>query len=73
MQRAQQPGLSLKRHVADLVQKQCAAIGLLKLPCVARHGSGEGALFVPEQLAFDQFGRNRGSIDRYERPILALT
>ena len=36
LQHAQQPGLRLERHVADLVEKQRAALGLLEAPDAAR-------------------------------------
>jgi len=52
-QHTQEFGLHQDRHVADLVQKQGAAIGLLELAEVARSSAGEAALFVAEQFAFD--------------------
>ena len=36
LQHAQQPGLRLERHVADLVEKQRAALGLLEAADAAR-------------------------------------
>src|SRR5205814_7638246 len=72
LQDAQQPGLRLGRHVADLVEKQRAALGLLKASHISRGGAGESTLFVAEQLAFDQLAGNRRHIDRDERPRAAL-
>ena len=72
LQRAQQAGLRLQRHIANLIEKQRAAMGLLKFAGVARDGAGERALLMPEQLAFDQLGGNGGSVDRHERPVFAV-
>ena len=46
----QQPGLQLCRHVADFVQEQSAALGLLEPPAALLLGAGEGAPLVAEQL-----------------------
>ena len=51
LQHAQKPRLRLHRHVADLVEEQRAAFGLLEAAGAARVGAGEGALLVAEQLA----------------------
>ena len=67
LQHAQQAGLRLHRHVADLVEKQRAALGLLEAADRARVGAGEGALLVAEQLALDQIARDRGHVDGDER------
>ena len=50
-------------HLADFVEQQRAAIGLLELADAAGDGAGEGALFMAEQLAFQQIFRNGGAID----------
>jgi hypothetical protein len=50
LQRAQQAGLRFERHVADFVEKQGAARGLLELADMARHGP-VNAFLVAEQLA----------------------
>ena len=72
LQHAQQPRLRLERHVADLVEEQRAALGLLEAALRARLGAGEGALLVAEQLALDQFARDRRHVDRHERALPAL-
>ena len=51
---AQQLGLRLQAHVADLVEKQRAAVGRFELALAPRHRAGEGALLVTEQLALHQ-------------------
>ena len=54
LQHAQQPRLRLHRHVADFVEEQRAALGLLEAAGAARVGAGEGALLVAEQFGFDR-------------------
>ncbi|EWS64721.1 hypothetical protein Y695_02031 [Hydrogenophaga sp. T4] len=61
---AQQARLQVKRHVTDFVEKQRAAIGLLK--AAAAHGlcTGEGPALVSEEFGLQQvFGDCRG-VDR---------
>ena len=66
-QHAQQPRLQVRRHVADLVQEQRAAFGLLEAPAPLRLRTGERAALVAEQLRFQQLLRNRRGVDRDER------
>jgi hypothetical protein len=47
-QHAQQPRLQRSRHVADLIEEQRAAVGLLEAAAAQTVGAGEGALFVAE-------------------------
>ena len=47
-QYAQQLGLHRRRHIADFIQKQRAAIGLFEFPGMALPGAGEGAFFMAE-------------------------
>jgi hypothetical protein len=56
-QHAQQPRLQLCRHVADLVEKQGAALGLLEAPLSLRRRAGEGAALMTEELGFQQVAR----------------
>ena len=49
-QHAQQPGLQLRRHVADLVEEQGAALGLLEAAAPLLLGAGKRAALVAEQL-----------------------
>ena len=54
LQHAQQLGLQLERQLADLVEEQRAAVGLLEQAARARAvGAGERAAHVAEQLALD--------------------
>ena len=50
-------------------RKSVPAVGLLELPAFHGRCTGEGALFVPEQFAFDQRFRNRRTVDRHKRLI----
>ncbi len=73
LEHAQKPGLGVHRHVADLVEKERAALRLLETPDRALAGAGEGALLVAEQFAFDQVARNGRDIDRRRKgPFLRL-
>jgi len=66
LQEAQQ--LCLQRHgqVADLVQKQGAAMGGLDLARCLLDRAGEGAFFVAEQFTLEQGVRDGGAVDRDE-------
>ena len=55
-----------ERHVADFVEKDGAALGLLKPADMAAGGAGERSFFVAEQFGFDQLRRNRGAVQRDE-------
>ena len=60
-------GLERRRHLADLVQHDRAALGELELADACRAGAGEGAALVAEQLAFEEVGRQRRAVDLHER------
>src|SRR5690606_16390349 len=47
---SQQTCLGFCRHVSDLIQEQCAAVGLLEAAGALRGGTGEGAFLVTEQF-----------------------
>ena len=72
LQHAQKTRLCLERHVADLVEEQRAAFGLLEAALRSRLSAGEGALLVAEQFALDQLARNSGHIDGDHRALAAL-
>ena len=67
LQRAQQLHLRVERQLADLVEEQRAAVGLLELADALVDGAGEGALLVAEQDAFDQVFGDGAAVDRDER------
>ena len=66
LQHAQDLGLRGEAEVADLVQEERAAVGLLKLPHARIHARGD-AFFDAEQLAFQQRLRQRRAVQRHER------
>src|SRR6266540_763797 len=72
---AQKLGLSAGIEVADFVEKQRAALGLLEAADTARLRAGEGAAFVAEQFALQQRFRDGGAVDGDEgrlRPVAVL-
>src|SRR6201999_3747954 len=60
LQRAQELRLHVRRHLADLVEKERAAVSLGEQPLPARPGVGERALHVPEELALHPSLRDFG-------------
>jgi len=68
---AQQLGLQLERQLADLVEKDRAAIGRLECALPGRVRAGERTALVTEQLALEQRRRKRSAVDDDERPVLA--
>ena len=60
-----------ERQLADLVEKQRAAMRQLETARLARVGAGERALLVAEQLGLEQRLGNRGAVDGDERPVVA--
>ncbi len=67
-QHSQQARLQRGAHVADLVEEQRAAVGLLEPPAAHRVGAGECPLLVPEQFRLQQFRSDRGGVERDEWP-----
>src|SRR5690554_2566328 len=65
----QQAGLGVGGHIADFVQKQGAAVGLLKTALAGGAGAGEGAFFVAEQFRFNQVFGNGGHVQGDERVV----
>lgn len=63
---AQQLGLQLYGHFADLVEKQRAFVGFLKKSFFVFGGSRETARTVTEEFAFEQFPREGRAVDRHE-------
>ncbi len=54
LESAEDLGLQRERQVANLVEEERAAMRHLELARLARDGAGEGALFVAEELGFEQ-------------------
>jgi hypothetical protein len=72
LQRPQQEGLDVERHLADFVKAQHAAIGTLKNARLAfARRAGEGAAGMAEQLAAEEVARDGAAVDRDEGGIRA--
>ena len=70
-QHAQQLDLRGQRHVADFVQKQRAAVGVLELAHAIGRGVGKRPAHVAEQLALQDVLAQGGAVERHERLVLA--
>ena len=64
LQHAQDFGLHMHRHFADLIQEQGAAVALFKAAHPHGGGSGEAAFFMAEEFTFQQAFRDGGAVDR---------
>ena len=60
---AQDFGLGPEAHVADFVEEERAAVGLLELADLALMGAGEAAFAVAEEFALDQVFGDGGAVD----------
>jgi hypothetical protein len=67
LQHAQQLRLRRLVQVADLVEEDRAAVRKLESTTPQGRRAGECTLLVPEELALDQVGRDRRTIDLHER------
>ena len=63
LEHAQQLGLKGGADLADLVEEQGAAVGLLEAALAGADRAGEGALFVPEELGLEQVVGERGAVE----------
>ena len=70
LQDAQQLGLQLQRHISDFVQKQGAAVGLLKASDTLVEGAGESPPHMSKQLGFQQILGERAAANRYHGPAM---
>src|SRR6185436_3710055 len=71
LEEAEQLDLQGERDVADLVEKQGAAMGELDLAFGGADRAGEGALLVAEQFGLEQILGDRRAIDRDEAAAAA--
>ena len=69
LEHVEQLGLERQRHLADLVQEDGAAVGLLEAAELPAFGAREGPALVAEQLALQQVARHRRAVDLDERPV----
>ncbi len=67
LQNAQEFGLGAGMEVAHFIEEEGAAVGQFELAAAQGSGSGEGAFFVAEELAFDELGGDGGAVDLDER------
>ena len=67
LQDAQELGLQIERHLADFVEEDRARAGHFEQPRLVPVGAGERAFHVPEELAFQQVGRQGRTVDGDER------
>ena len=67
LHRAQQLRLHRQGQIANLVQKQGAAIGRLEESFAVLVGAGERTAPIAEELGLEQVFRNRSAVDRNER------
>ena len=68
-QHTQQAGLQVKRHVADFIEKQRAALGLFEAATAHGLRAGERATLMTKQLAFKQPLGNGCGIDGNKRSV----
>ena len=67
LERAEQFDLGLERKLADLVEEQGRAVGILEAADMAVEGAGEGAFLMAEQHRFDEVLGDGAAIDRDHR------
>ena len=68
LEHAQDLGLRAGAHVADFVQEQRAAVGLLEAANPLLVGAGERAFLVPEELRFEEVLLERRAVHLHEVP-----
>ena len=71
LQRAEHLGLRGEIHVADLVEEERAAVGLLEEAALPRLRAGERAALVAEELALDELARDGRAVHLDERRVVA--
>ena len=71
LQHAQQLDLRALGNLADLVEEERAAVGLLEAPLAPRDRAGERAALVAEELALEQPLGERRAVQADERLVRA--
>jgi hypothetical protein len=69
LQHAEELGLQIRRHLADLVQQKRPALRLLEQPVLVGHGARERSAPVAEQFRLDEVLRDRRAVDLDERAL----
>src|SRR5215204_5364918 len=72
LDRAQHLGLNRVRDLANLVQKECAALGHLEFTWLALRRSGERTFLVAKKLGLEQRFGNGSTVDRHKRAARAM-
>src|SRR6516225_4480117 len=72
IEEAEQFGLEVEAHLADLVEEQRAAGSATDESELVAVGAGKGAAAVAEQLALEQLARNGRAVEGDERPLSAV-
>src|SRR6185437_13935861 len=67
LQQLQKLGLQAQVEFGDFIEKESAAMGQFHTPWFRSVSAGEGAFFVPEEFAFQQRARDRGTVDLDKR------
>ena len=67
LEHAQQLGLEREVELADLVEEDGAAVGLLEAAVLRSTAPVNAALLVAEQRALDQLARDRAAVEDHER------
>src|SRR5690606_15857444 len=62
LEHPQQLGLEVERQLADLVEEDRAAVGLLEAAGAVDHRPGEGALAVAEEHPLGELAWDRGAV-----------
>src|SRR5262249_10888028 len=66
-QQTQELRLERTRHLSNLVEEQCAAVGQVEQALAEVLGVGEGSALVTEQLALEQVLGNGAAVESDER------
>src|ERR1035438_6030512 len=69
LKHAQQLGLQLDGHIADLVEEYRSAVSLLEPAHAGVNGAGKGAFDVSEQLRFQKVLGQSAAVDGYHRLV----
>jgi hypothetical protein len=69
LQHPQELGLQFKGKVANLIEKDSAAVGDLEPARPIAHRAGERTPHVAEELAFEHLARDGTAVDAHKRPL----
>ena len=68
---AEDLGLHVHAHGADLVEEEGSSVGDFKEAFFAGDGRGEGSLDVAKEAGFEEIGRDRAGVDGDEGAVAA--